>query len=41
MSSNVFTGKDEQWYSQVMVGYIVGASALSAVLVGIMALGGA
>lgn len=39
MNSPIFDGKDAEWYSSVMTGYIVAASAVSIGLTGVMAAG--
>ncbi|WP_275086380.1 hypothetical protein [Natronorubrum halophilum] len=39
MHSNVFSGQTEQWYSSVMVGYVVTASSVSIGLAALLATG--
>ena len=39
MNSPIFEGKTEQWYSRVIVGYVVTASAISVGLAAVMAAG--
>ena len=39
MDSQIFSGKTEEWYSSLMTGYIVTASAVSVGLSAVMAAG--